>query len=68
MSLLAKTLHRPATRGGVLDLSAMAAELFDGQVKPGRLLVEERAGARGAGRVHGKILDLDRPGARIVRR
>ena len=54
---MAKTLQRPATRGGVVDFKASSLNCFDGVAQAVRLLVQEGAGARGAHGVHGEILD-----------
>ncbi len=35
------------------------AELFDREMKARGLLIEKRSGARGAGRIHGKVFDPD---------
>ena len=57
MSVLAKTLQRPATRGGVVGLKGQFAEILDAVTQAVRLLVQKRAGPRGAHGVHGEILD-----------
>ncbi len=49
-------------------LEGDVAELLDRQVQPAGLLVQEGPRARGAGRVHGKVLDLDAAGSFIARK